>query len=386
MIKRTSSKTIKALFSKWPVVTLTGPRQSGKTTLCRSEFPKLPYVSLEDPDRRAYALEDPRAFVSEYASGAIFDEFQRVPDLPSYLQRLVDENQRSGQFILTGSQQLEVMANVSQSLAGRTAILKLLPFDFAEVSKFVDLKNLDRLLLTGFYPRVHDKDLDPAQAYAAYFETYIERDLRQLAAIRDLSLFQRFVRCCAARVGGLLNLNDLASDVGVSHSTIREWISLLEASYIVYLHRPWSTNTTKRLTKSPKIYFYDVGLACYLLGIENESHVRSHPLRGSLFENMIVMEVLKRRLNAGLSDNLFFYRDSNHIEVDLLAEHGAAVSLVEIKAASTPSGSFTKALKSFKNSFPTLEVAGHIVYTGESQKRSDWPLVHYTQLGELFGS
>lgn len=383
MIKRTNISIIKELFSKWPVVTVTGPRQSGKTTLCRSEFPALPYVSLEDPDKRAFALEDPRGFVGEYKHGAIFDEFQRVPELPSYLQRLIDESGRPGQYILTGSQQLEVMANVSQSLAGRTAVLKLLPFDFSEVSNFVDLSKLDSLLLAGFYPRVHDQKLNPTQAYAAYFETYIERDLRQLAAVRDLSVFQRFVRCCAARVGGLLNFNDLSNDVGVSHSTIREWISLLEASYILFLHRPWFTNTTKRLTKSHKVFFYDVGLASYLLGIEDESHVKSHPLRGSLFENMIVIEVLKQRYNAGLLNNLYFYRDSNHVEIDLLIERGAALSLVEIKSASTPSSAFTKTLKSFKTAFPELEIGGGVVYNGEPQNRTDWPFVNYKNLDKL---
>lgn len=384
MIKRSCSNTIRDLFKKWPVVTLTGPRQSGKTTLCRSTFPDMPYVSLEDPDQRAYATEDPRGFITEYKDGAILDEFQRVPELPSYLQRLIDERAEPGQFILTGSQQFSVMANVSQSLAGRTSVLKLLPFDFSEVSNFLDLAAVDRLILTGFYPRIHDKGLNPTQAHAAYFETYIERDLRQLAAIRDLSLFQRFVRCCAARIGGLLNLNDLSSDVGVSHSTIREWISLLEASYILFLHRPWSTNTTKRLVKSHKVFFYDVGLASYLLGIEDESHVKSHPLRGNLFENAIVVEALKRRYNAGLPNNLFFYRDSNHVEIDLLIERGAAVELVEIKSASTPSSTFTKALNSFKSAFPDLDVKGAVVYNGETQRRTDWPFVNYKMFDSFF--
>lgn len=384
MINRSILPNIKTLFEKWPVITVTGPRQSGKTTLCRSAFADLDYVSLEDPDQRAYATEDPRGFLAEHSQGGvIFDEIQRAPELPSYLQRLVDERNTPGQFILTGSQQFGVVANISQSLAGRTAILKLLPFDFSEVGQYLDLGMPDRLIYRGFYPRIYEQGLGPTETYAAYFETYVERDLRQLAAIRDLSLFQKFVRSCAARVGGLLNRSDLASDTGVSHTTIREWLSLLEASYIIYLHRPWFTNTTKRLIKAEKVYFYDVGFAAYLIGIQNETHVKSHPLRGNLFENMIVIEALKRRYNSGLTNNLFFYRDANHVEVDLLAENGNALTLAEIKSAATVNRDFVQGIERFKRAFPSYDVQGGVIFSGANQQRSDYPFFHYSDLGRL---
>lgn len=263
-------------------------------------------------------------------------------------------------------------------------MVKLLPFDFAESAHYIDLGNMDQLIYRGFYPRIHDQAVGPTEAYAAYFETYVERDLRQLAAIRDLSLFQKFIRCCAARVGGLLNRNDLASDTGVSHTTIREWLSLLEASYIVFLHRPWFTNTTKRLTKAEKVYFYDVGFAAYLLGIQNEAHVKSHPLRGNLFENMIVIEALKRRFNQGLTNNLFFYRDANHVEVDLVAENGTTLTLAEIKSAETVNRNFVQGLERFKRAFPDHNVQGGVIFCGANQLRSDYPFLHYADLGKLF--
>jgi predicted AAA+ superfamily ATPase len=363
---------LRRLAGQYPVVTVTGPRQSGKTTLCRYVFPDKPYVNLETPDVRRFAMEDPRGFLGSYPEGAILDEIQRTPELLSYIQPLVDEHQTPGQYILTGSQQLEVMDSVSQSLAGRTALLKLLPLSLEELSLEKIPSAIDRIIQTGFYPRIHDKGLNPSEAMANYFETYVERDIRRLIAVRDLSQFEKFVRMCAGRVGQLLNLQGLAADVGISHTTARSWLSLLEASYIVFVLQPWFTNTGKRLVKTPKLYFYDVGLAAWLLGIESEHQVSRDPLRGNLFENMVVMEVLKHRFNRGLRSNLHFYRDSKGNEVDLLLEFGADVFPLEIKSGATVASDFFKGLKSFASLGKSQPWKNGLVYGGlESQQRSD---------------
>lgn len=348
MIDREITDHLKAMFAHYPTVTLTGPRQSGKTTLCRAAFPQLPYINLEAPDDREFASEDPRGFLARYRDGAIVDEIQRVPALTSYIQVYVDEARRNGLYVLTGSQLLEVSQAVTQSLAGRTAVLRLLPFSLSEVSRIGGSTDIDTLLYTGFYPRIYDQHLDPTQALSDYFETYVQRDLRQLSELRNLSAFQRFVRICAGRVGQLLNVQSLGADVGVSHSTAREWLSLLEASYVIFLLSPYHGNISKRLVKSPKLYFYDVGLATYLLGIENAGQVATHPLRGQLFENAVVLEALKYRYNAGKSNNLHFYRDRAGNEVDLvysLAQHNVPI---EVKAGQTIVTDFLKGLDRFE--------------------------------------
>ncbi len=272
-------------FAKYPVITITGPRQSGKTTLARNTFTEKPYANLENPVTRQFAEEDPLAFLGQYPQGAIIDEIQRVPELLSYIQVIVDERRENSLFVLTGSQQFELMHGITQSLAGRTALLKLLPLSIAELATHFS-PGVDEMLFKGFYPRIYDQDIAPDQAYGDYFETYVERDLRQLVNVKNLSLFQRFVKLCAGRCGQLLNLNSLANDTGISHSTAREWMTVLEASYIVFLLQPFHANIGKRLVKSPKIYFYDVGLASWLLGIEEQRQIATHPLRGGLFENM----------------------------------------------------------------------------------------------------
>ncbi|MDP2821307.1 MAG: ATP-binding protein [Sulfuritalea sp.] len=288
-----------------------GPRQSGKTTLTRALFADKPYVNLERPDMRAFAADDPPAFLRQHANGAVIDEVQNVPELLSYLQVEVDENPTPGRFILTGSRMLEVARGVSQSLAGRIALLKLLPLSLAELAADRALPNADTLIQRGFLPRIHDQGLDPTQALADYFETYVQRDLRELVAVRDLRRFERFVRLCATRTGQLLNQNSLASDAGVSPKTVAAWLSVLEACFIVFTLPPFHAKLGKRLVKSPKLYFYDVGLAAFLLGIESPAHVAAHPLRGALFETLVVTEVLKWRFNRGQVNNLHFYRDSN---------------------------------------------------------------------------
>ena len=367
MIEREIARHVRQVFRQYPVVTLTGPRQSGKTTLCRSVFPDLPYVNLEAIDEREAASRDPRGFLSQYPNGAVLDEIQRVPSLTSYIQVRVDEVRRNGLFVLTGSQQLDVSQTVSQSLAGRTAVVRLLPFSMAEAMQLSPLYNIDALLYTGFYPRIYDQRINPTQALADYFDTYVERDLRQLSELRNLSTFQRFVRVCAGRAGQLLNAQSLGADVGVSHTTVRQWLSLLEASYVVFLLYPYHGNVAKRLIKSPKLYFYDVGLAAYLLGIENPKQVTTHPLRGNLFENCAVLEALKHRYNSGKTSNLYFYRDSTGHEVDLIymiAQHPVPV---EIKAGQTVVQDFFKGLSHFEKVMGGLPHGGLLVYGSDKE-------------------
>ncbi len=373
MIQRTIEPVLIKLAGQYPVVTITGPRQSGKTTLCRKVFPEYGYVNLEAPDIRSFAIDDPRGFLASHSNKVILDEIQRAPQLLSYIQAIIDNKRQAGQFILTGSQQFEVMNTISQSLAGRTALLKLLPFSLAELRSAYQPGSIDNLILSGYYPRIHDQQLNPTQAMGDYFETYVERDLRQLSAVKDLSLFERFVRLCAGRTGQLLNLQSLGNDAGISHACARSWLTLLEASYIVFLLQPWYANVSKRLIKSPKLYFYDVGLASYLLGLENETQVSRDPLRGNVFENMVVIEALKFRYNRGKRNNLFFYRDSNGNEVDLLAQQGRDLSAIEIKAGATINPDYFKGLRQFRKTVgEEWNVAAGVVYGGEDiQRRSD---------------
>jgi len=387
MIDRAMEPVLKELAAKYPVVTVTGPRQSGKTTLCRKVFPKMPYANLERPDTRDFATTDPRGFLGGYPDGVILDEIQRAPHLLSYIQVRVDERDASGQFILTGSQQLEVINTVSQSLAGRTALLKLLPFTMGELGWSRLPLSLDGLLLTGFYPRIYDKQLDPTQALGDYFATYVERDMRQLASVKDLSVFEKFVRLCAGRIGQILNLQSLGNDAGVSHATARAWLSLLEASYILFVLPPWYRNISKRLIKSPKIYFYDVGLASYLLGLENERHVSRDPLRGNLFENLVIMEALKYRYNRGRKSNMCFYRDAKGNEVDMIIEFGSDLFPVEIKAGETITADYFKGLKQFRRVVPDLPWGAGLIYGGlERQIRSDTRIYPAYELEEMLAA
>jgi predicted AAA+ superfamily ATPase len=371
IIPRTAETYLRQAAGQYPVVTITGPRQSGKTTLCRKVFADKQYVSLENLDTRQYAIDDPRGFLAALPDGAILDEIQQAPALLSYIQTIVDVDGRYGLFILTGSQQFEVSHTISQSLAGRTALFKLLPFSLEELCAYQNDLSTDQLLLTGFYPRIWKDHLDPSQALAAYLETYVERDIRRLINIKDLTLFQRFLTLCAGRTGQLLNFSNLAADTGVSHQTARNWLTLLEASYIVFRLPPYSVNIGKRLIKSPKLYFYDVGLAAHLLGIENTLHVSRDPLRGNLFENMVVMEALKYRFHRGKRANLHFYRDSNGNEVDLLISSGPDLYPIEIKAGMTINKDYFKGLDSFAGNFALPHGRG-LVYGGdETQLRSE---------------
>ncbi len=385
MINRKIEPIFQDLASQYPVVTLTGPRQSGKTTLCQKAFPNMDYANLESPDVREYAATDPRGFLSSYAGGVIIDEIQRVPQLVSYIQVIVDERKKQGQFILTGSQQFEVMNTINQSLAGRTALLKLLPFSVSEIKKATLSESLDMMLLKGFYPRIHDQGLNPTQAMGDYYETYIERDLRQLMSVRDLSLFQKFVRLCAGRIGQILNMQSLANDTGISHTTVQQWISILEASYIVVLLKPWYRNISKRLIKSPKLYFYDVGLAAYLLGMENETHVSRHPLRGNLFENLALVEAMKYRFNSGRKNVVTFYRDSRGNAVDMILESGQEIFPIEVKAGATIVADFFRGLKHFSRVSGEPPYGCGLIYGGKDvQHRSNCLIYPVTAMEEMF--
>ena len=354
MIRREITPFLVKLFQQYPFVTLTGPRQSGKTTLCRMAFPQLKYVNLEAPDQREFAESDPRGFLSRLGTGAILDEIQRVPELPSYLQVLADEEGRNSLFVLTGSEQIRISESMSQSLAGRTALLRLLPFSLAEREETGAGNAVDEILYSGFYPRIHDRKLEPRQALGDYFETYVERDVRRIGEIRNLPGFRRFVRLCAGRVGQLVNLASLGADTGVSHTTARHWLALLEASYIVFRLPPYYANIRKRLVKSPKLYFYDVGLASYLIGIEHAGQIATHPLRGALFENAVVAETLKYRFNRGRRSNLSFFRDKRGLECDILYETGDGIGAIEVKAGATIASDYFRALKRVAKVLPRI--------------------------------
>lgn len=385
MQDRTIEPVLKNLVTKYPVVTVTGPRQSGKTTLCRKVFPDKPYVNLEAPDERQFAIDDPRGFLNAYPQGAILDEIQRTPDLLSYLQPLVDADPEPGKFILTGSRQFNIREALSQSLAGRTGILTLLPFDWNEIRTYLDLSNVDGLILHGFYPRLHHMGINPSTAMADYFETYVQRDVRQIMQIRHAGLFEKFVRLCAGRVGQLLNLNSLGNETGVSHTTAREWISILEASYIIFQLQPWHANISKRLIKTPKIYFWDVGLAAYLLGLEEEMQVSRDPLRGNLFENMVVAEISKQYYHRGKRPRIFFYRDSTGNEVDLVLAQGPDLALVEIKSGQTVTRQFFQGLERFSGlKIKDRIKSGVVVYGGDKhQPRSVWEAWPISDLEKL---
>ena len=321
------------LARRHPVVTITGPRQSGKSTLCRAAFPRKPYVSLEPPDQRDLAQHDPRAFLARFPRGVVIDEVQRAPDLLSYVQEAVDRDTRPGQYILTGSQQLGLLEAVTQTLAGRTALLQLLPLSLTEIRRFPKAPaDLWTLIWTGGYPRIYDRRLPADEWLSSYASTYVERDVRQLLNVGDLLAFQTFVRLCAGRVGQLVNLSALGADAGITHMTARAWLSVLEASFIAFRLPPLHRNLSKRLVKTPKLYFYDTGLLCWALGIRSPAQLDTHPLRGSIFECWVVSEILKHHTHRGLVPRLSFFRDRKGHECDLVIEQGDRLTAVEIKS------------------------------------------------------
>ena len=367
MVERTLKTKLLDLAAKYPVITLTGPRQSGKSTLLKHTFPDYDYVSLENIDMRAFAQNDPRGFLASFPNHVIIDEVQRVPQLLSYIQTHVDDKGEIGMYMLAGSQNFLLMDSVNQSLAGRTAILRLLPFSRHELTRAqMAPSSLNDLIFMGGYPRLYDKQIAPTDFYPHYIQTYVERDVRQLRNIGELSTFVRFVKLCAGRIGQLLNLSSIANECGISTPTAAAWISVLEVSYICYLLKPDWNNFAKRLVKSPKLYFFDTGLACSLLGIESAKQLDSHFLRGGLFENMIINEFIKRSWNTGKQEDLRFWRDSQGNEIDLLVYDNAQIEAYEIKSGQTLSTDYFKGLTKWSELSGVATDHLHVIYGGDT--------------------
>ena len=383
MIQRTLEKKLKKAAQQYPVVTLTGPRQSGKTTLVQAAFPNYAYASLEDPDQRGFALEDPRGFLNQFSEKVILDEVQRSPDLFSYIQTIVDNKDISGQYILSGSQNFLLLQTVSQSLAGRCAILHLLPFSLSELEERRPLslasvgrklpdrnrtsgRDLMETLFKGFYPRIHDKSLDAGDWLKNYYQTYVERDVREIVNLGDLETFGRFIRLCAGRNGQLLNLSSLANDCGITHTTAKRWVSILEASFIAVMLRPHFQNFNKRLIKSPKLYFIDTGLLCYLLRIRSPDDLQIHAQRGNIFESYVISELLKNYTNQGKEHGLYFWRDSTGNEIDVIIDEGKGLTPMEIKSGQTVATDFFNGLFYWKKLVKDSSFPASLVYGGEN--------------------
>lgn len=350
IVNRSISSKLGSLLKTFPVVTVTGCRQSGKSTLLRHFLPEYAYVSLEDIDVRQMALDDPRHFISVYNNKVIIDEIQQAPQLPSFLQTHIDSVNAPGMYVLTGSHNLLLMQSISQSLAGRTALLTLAPFSISEMAGASLLPaTLNEMLYKGNFPRIYDQNIEPFDFYSAYIKTYVDRDVRLIKNINDFSAFTRFLKLCAGRCSQILNVSELAQDAGITRKTAESWLSVLETSYVIYFLKPYYKNFGKRVIKNPKLYFYDTGLASALLGITASSQIESFYMRGALFENLIVSELLKRRLFAGKSDELYFFRDSNGVEIDVLEEDGLELRAYEIKASETMNGAFFSNIKKIKN-------------------------------------
>ena len=383
LIRREITNAILSLATKYPVVALTGPRQSGKTTLLKLLFPDYEYVSLENPDIRMFAEADMNGFLKRYSKYVIFDEAQRVPPLFSYLQTVVDESGIMGQFILSGSQNFHLMQNITQSLAGRVAIFKLFPFDFQELrSENLLSENYLDNLVKGFYPAIYDRDIPADTFYSNYVQTYIQRDVSELIAIKNMRLFQNFLALCATRAGQLLNLNSLATECGISQPTAKSWLSALENSYVVFLLFPYHENFSKRIVKTPKLYFHDSGLLCYLLKVTNSEQLLTHPVKGSLFENMMIGEYMKRMYHRNSLQDIWFWRDSNGHEVDLLVRDSGKLSIVEFKATHTVMPDLFKGLNFFGKESGLQNLNKILVYAGkETQIRTVANVVPWFDFG-----
>jgi len=366
MIERAILPELRRCATEYPVLTITGPRQSGKTTLARATFPDLKYVNFERPDTRSLFNEDPAGFLAAHAEGAIFDEIQHTPEICSWLQPMVDQDLRPGRFVLTGSQNFGLTNQVTQSLAGRTAILELHPFSVAEMKQGDFLNDdLDMALWSGAYPPVHDHSLRPSRWYSDYVATYLERDLRQLTAIHDLAVFQRFLKLAASNVGQQINASRMGGDVGVDQKTIERWLSLLEVSYLAIRLQPFRTNIRKRLVKAPKLYFLDTGLVCHLLGIQSRQQLTTHPLRGAVFENWVAAELMKQGANQGTRPALHFWRTYDGQEVDFLRLRGDDMDLIECKSGQTVHPRFLGPLNRVADLFPDIRVRRQLIYGGD---------------------
>jgi predicted AAA+ superfamily ATPase len=385
MIPRAAASTLQRLAQGFPVLVLTGPRQSGKTTLAKSVFSDKTYISLENPDERAFALQDPKRFLQRFPQGAVLDEVQRCPELLSWLQAWVDERGIMGDFVLTGSSQFDLMVGVTQTLAGRVGRVELLPLCADEMATSQKAPaDLNTALFQGCYPALYDRDVSPPDWFANYISTYIERDVRQLVAVRNLTQFQTFVKMCAARSGQLLNLTSLGADCGISSVTAKQWLSVLEASYIVSLLQPLHRNFGKRLVKAPKLYFCDVGLAAWLLGIRDATSLDTHAARGALFETYVVSELMKQRLNAGQPRDLYFWRDSAGNEVDVVIESAQGLQAIEIKSGSTFASDWTDGLKKWQKFAGDESIQPSLAYGGtDSHEREGVQVWGWPALGKL---
>ncbi|MFN8344168.1 MAG: ATP-binding protein [Spirosomataceae bacterium] len=380
MIQRAVTDKAQMLLTKYPIVSISGPRQSGKTTFSKLFAPDYQYVNVELPDNRLFAQNDPRSFLERYQNRVILDEVQNVPDLFSYLQVFTDERNRAGEYVLTGSQNFLLMQKITQSLAGRVALLTLLPFSYFELP---EKPPIDRFIFKGGYPRLIWQNILPEDFFPTYIQTYIERDVRQLIQIQNLSLFQNFLYLMAGRAGQVFNASSIANDLGVSSQTVEAWTSVLEASYIVFRLQPYYKNFNKRITKAPKIYFYDTGLLCYLLGIRAETELQLHFAKGAIFENSVILEVMKLYYNQGYRPQLYYWRDSNQNEVDLLIQDGLKLYAVEIKSGKTINSDFFKGLTYFKKIVP--DAYFYLVYGGDDyQKRSEATVMGLQHLETIF--
>ena len=383
MILRQLTERASEMLQKYPIITITGPRQSGKTTLAKLLRPSFQYVSLESPAEREFARQDPKGFLETYQNGVILDEVQYVPELFSYLQVVTDERNRTGEYILTGSQNFLLMQQITQSLAGRVAVFNLLPLSWSELRGTAYAPaSWEEYLVNGSYPRRLVQDIDPAGFYDSYLQTYVERDVRQVKNILNLGLFQRFIQLLAGRVGQLFNQQSLAVELGVDNKTVNAWLTVLETSFIAYRLQPYHQNFSKRIVKTPKVYFYDTGLAAYLLGIRSSGDLAVHFARGSLFENLIINELTKNWLNRGQRPPFYFWSDQSSHEVDLLIDRGTSLTAVEIKSGQTIRADFFKGLQYFGGLAPQTEAA--LIYGGnESQKRTGVRVLTMNELEEL---
>lgn len=385
MIQRQLAEHLRQAAETMPVISVTGPRQSGKTTLVRSVFSDYQYVTLEDPERRRFAQEDPRHFLESFSGRLVIDEAQYAPELFSYIQIRVDESRRNGEYVLTGSQHFLMLEKITQSLAGRVAVFNLLPFSYSELEAGgVAPDSLESTLFQGAFPRIYDQKTPPALFYPSYLQTYLERDVRQIINIGNLSAFQIFMKACAGMAGQLLNLSALAVELGISVPTAKSWLSVLEASFAIFLLRPYYRNLQKRLVKTPKLYFHDTGLVCYLLGIQSPEQLNNYFQRGALFENWVVADLAKQRFHQGRRPEMYFWQDKSMREIDCILEENLLVKAIEIKASKTLKPEFFKNLVFFQNEGGATKEHSYLVYAGEEQQiRTQGKVLSWRQVSEI---